>query len=226
MTPVERLRLAASICLVGGAVDVAVLAGWAWPRALSELEGRNRRAASMAVVTTHPATAVVEPAPPPPVPADAVIPPLPAESPPATSDRGSDDDSGRASGAASGAASAEAVTGPSSVGVILFRTRAGSRWIDPDKSFQRIVELAERDPNLVLAIDGYADQGTDRRDSKKLSLLRARKIATALQSAGVAADRMIVRGHAGSRSRVRGLGRGTLRSARRVEIRVHPREAP
>jgi outer membrane protein OmpA-like peptidoglycan-associated protein len=149
---------------------------------------------------------------PPPViePPPAIVDPAPGRAGTAT------EDGLPAPGAKAGAKAAR-----SSVGVILFGKRAGSHWIDPDQALTRTADRASRDPDLVVEIDGFADHRGGKRDGKKLGLRRARQVALELQSAGVAPDRMILRGHVANRGR--GRGRSAFKSNRRVEIRMHTR---
>ena len=206
MTRVERFRLAASLCLVGGSVDAAVLAGWAWPRYLAD-RGRVATVAMEAAVAEGRRSSPSAP------PAPASAPPSPvavAEEPT------------RAPSPESPTTTAPHPDSPP-VGIILFRTRSGKRWSDPNKAFERIVELARRDPEVVLRIDAYADHRGDRYDSRQLSLRRARRIAQALQSAGCSPNQIVVHGHGQHQARATGHGRGARRWNRRVEIHVHGR---
>jgi outer membrane protein OmpA-like peptidoglycan-associated protein len=223
MTRVERFRLAASLCLVGGSVDAAVLAGWAWPRYLAD---RGR----MATVAMESPVVALRAAPSPP---SSTPPSLPPPSPPPSTPAAPSEPSAPVAAAEeptptpTPTSAAPPATAPNPdnppVGIILFRTRAGKHWSDPNKAFERIVELARRDPDVVLRIDGYADHRGDRHDNRHLSLRRARRIARALQSAGCSPTQIVIHGHGQHKARATGHGRGARRWNRRVEIHVHGR---
>lgn len=88
--------------------------------------------------------------------------------------------------------------------------------VEVDRALAAVVTYLKANPSAKAVISGFHDPSGDRAHNEALALNRARAVRGALQSVGIANDRVVLQKPAQT------TGAGEAREARRVEVVVQP----
>ena len=78
---------------------------------------------------------------------------------------------------------------------VLFHTGSSELDIETEQRLLSLVEMLDRDPDLVVTLDGYADRRGDEHRNLQLSEARAETVRQILMDHGLPAERIASQGH-------------------------------